>query len=59
MVNPVRSVAQYLSNSEIAMRIETAPGTVKRHLENLYAKLGVRNRFEAMAIAKQHLRSNA
>ncbi|MCB1559602.1 MAG: helix-turn-helix transcriptional regulator [Xanthomonadales bacterium] len=34
-------------NREIADRLQISPGTVKRHLENLYAKLGVSGRAEA------------
>lgn len=34
-------------NAEIAGLLGIRPGTVKRHLENLYAKLGVGNRIEA------------
>lgn len=35
------------SNAEIACLLAIQPGTVKRHLENLYAKLGVENRHAA------------
>ena len=34
-------------NAEIAGLLGIRPGTVKRHLENLYAKLGVGNRTDA------------
>jgi len=33
-----------LSNKEIARKLEVAEGTVKIHLNNIYAKLGVNNR---------------
>jgi DNA-binding CsgD family transcriptional regulator len=35
------------TNGEIALLLGIRPGTVKRHLENLYAKLGVENRHAA------------
>ena len=35
--------------SEIAVRLSIAPGTVRRHLENVYRKLGVHTRTAALA----------
>jgi DNA-binding CsgD family transcriptional regulator len=35
------------SNPQIAKRLSIAPGTVKKHLEHVYAKLGVKTRTEA------------
>lgn len=46
-------VAQGLTNAQIADRIRVGPGTVKRHLEELYARLNARNRMEAVAAGKQ------
>jgi DNA-binding NarL/FixJ family response regulator len=40
----LRLVAAGLGNKEIAARLFIAPGTVKRHLENVFAKIGVRTR---------------
>ena len=40
-------VARGCSNREIADALSLAPGTVKKHLDNIFAKLGVRNRIEA------------
>lgn len=40
-------VARGKSNAEIAAALFIAPGTVKKHLEHIYAKLGVRTRTEA------------
>ena len=40
-------VARGCSNAEIAYALSVAPGTIKKHLDNIYAKLGVRNRVEA------------
>ena len=44
-------VAQGLSNAQIAATLRLAPGTVKKHLEHLYGKLGVSRRSEAAARA--------
>jgi DNA-binding CsgD family transcriptional regulator len=40
-------VALGLTNAEVAERLWISPGTVRRHLENVYAKLGVRTRTAA------------
>lgn len=40
-----------LSNAEIAQCLGTSPNTVRTHVQNLLAKLGVRSRFEAAVIA--------
>jgi DNA-binding CsgD family transcriptional regulator len=42
-------VAAGLTNAAIAERLWISPGTVKKHLDNVYAKLGVRNRAAAVA----------
>jgi DNA-binding CsgD family transcriptional regulator len=41
-------VAAGLTNAAIAHRLWVSPGTVKKHLENVYAKLGVANRVAAV-----------
>lgn len=43
-------LVQGLTNSEIARSVGVSPNTVKFHLRNLYDKLGVRNRAEAVAL---------
>ena len=42
-----------LSNAEIAERLFIAHGTAKRHVNNIYLKLGVHHRAEAAAKARQ------
>lgn len=44
-------VAHGRTNAEVARLLSVSPGTVKRHLEHVYAKLGVHRRTEAAAIA--------
>lgn len=47
----VRLVSQGLSNSEIADRLVLSPGTVKVHVSNIIAKLGVRDRVQIVVAA--------
>ena len=42
-----------LSNQEMADRLVIAEGTLKRHIANLYQKLGVHNRTQAIRYFKQ------
>ncbi|WP_425511269.1 response regulator transcription factor [Pseudomarimonas salicorniae] len=42
-----------LSNKQIARELNLSENTVKTHLGNLYAKLGVGRRTEALAVARQ------
>jgi DNA-binding CsgD family transcriptional regulator len=46
----VELVAAGLTNAEIATRLWVAPSTVKKHLENVYAKLGVGRRTAAATL---------
>jgi LuxR family maltose regulon positive regulatory protein len=50
---------QGLSNRDIGAKIFVSENTVKYHLKNIYAKLGVKNRMEAcnVALARGLLRS--
>jgi LuxR family maltose regulon positive regulatory protein len=45
-------IAAGLTNPEIAGRLFIAKGTVKRHINNIYGKLQVRHRTEAIARAR-------
>jgi DNA-binding CsgD family transcriptional regulator len=45
-------VAEGRTNAEIAETLWLAPGTVRRHLENVFAKLGVHTRTAAAAFAR-------
>ena len=47
----IRLVAEGLSNKEIAKSLAISPRTVNFHLDNLFAKLGVRSRTEAAILA--------
>ena len=49
----VELLAEGMSNGEIALTLTIAPTTVRKHLENIYAKLGVHTRTAAVARARQ------
>jgi DNA-binding NarL/FixJ family response regulator len=48
-------VAQGKSNSEIGSILGSAESTVKKHLGNMFEKLGVENRASLMVLALEHL----
>jgi LuxR family maltose regulon positive regulatory protein len=49
----LRLIDAGLANAEIAHRLVIATGTVKRHLNNLYGKLGVESRTQAIARGRE------
>ena len=46
-------VAEGQTNGEIAARLWISPGTVRKHLDNTYAKLGVHTRTAAAAFLRR------
>jgi LuxR family maltose regulon positive regulatory protein len=51
-IEVLRAVAGGLSNAEAGKKLYLSPFTIKKHLENIYSKLGVRNRTEAIGKAQ-------
>jgi two-component system, NarL family, nitrate/nitrite response regulator NarL len=47
----IRLVTEGLSNKGIGLRLNVTEGTIKVHLHNIFAKLGVTNRTELAALA--------
>jgi DNA-binding NarL/FixJ family response regulator len=50
----LRLIAAGRSNVEIAQRLYITPATVKTHINNLFAKTGVRDRAQAVTYAFRH-----
>lgn len=50
----VRLVSRGATNEEIGAELEISANTVKNHLRNILAKLGLRNRAQAVTYAIQH-----
>jgi LuxR family maltose regulon positive regulatory protein len=46
-------VAAGLSNSQLADKLIVTVGTVKKHLNNIYGKLGVASRTQAIALGRE------
>jgi predicted ATPase/DNA-binding NarL/FixJ family response regulator len=53
-VEILRLLPQGLTNTQIAEALFVSPRTVQTHLTNLYGKLGVEGRAEAIAVAVRH-----
>ncbi|HET9243474.1 MAG TPA: HD domain-containing phosphohydrolase [Gaiella sp.] len=53
-VEVLRLIARGRSNREVAQQLFISPKTVGRHVENLYAKLGVSSRAAAAVFAMEH-----
>lgn len=52
-IEVLQHIAEGLSNKEIARELIISPGTVKKHLNNIYTKLNVHSRTQALARAKE------
>ncbi len=52
-IEVLRLMAAGLSNQEIADQLIVAIGTVKKHTHNIYGKLGVRSRTQALLLARE------
>jgi LuxR family maltose regulon positive regulatory protein len=52
-VEVLQLIATGLSNADAGRKLFIAPSTVKKHLENIYSKLGTRNRTQAIARARE------
>ena len=50
----LRAMAGGLTNAEIAAALYLSPATVKTHINNAFARIGVRNRVEALRYAMRH-----
>jgi DNA-binding NarL/FixJ family response regulator len=53
-VEVLRLISRGRSNREVAQQLFISPKTVGRHVENLYAKIGVSSRAAAAVFAMEH-----
>ncbi len=53
----MRLVEQALSNRQIASRLEITEATVKRHLNNIFVKLGAKSRLDAANLFRSRVRN--
>jgi DNA-binding NarL/FixJ family response regulator len=53
-VEVLRLIARGRTNREVAEHLVISPKTVGRHVENLYAKIGVSSRAAAAVFAMEH-----
>jgi DNA-binding CsgD family transcriptional regulator len=58
-VEVLRLLGEGLTNAEIAARLYISTKTVATHVDNVFAKLQLRNRAEAAAFAHRHLPTDA
>jgi LuxR family maltose regulon positive regulatory protein len=49
----LRLIDAGLSNQQIADKLSVAPSTVKTHINNIYGKLGVQTRVQAVTRARE------
>lgn len=54
----LKSIADGLSNQDIADKLFLSQGTVKNYISNLYSKIGVKNRATAIKYWKEHHKKN-
>ncbi|MBK8712703.1 MAG: response regulator transcription factor [Niastella sp.] len=55
----IEEVSNGLIDKEIATKIYISTGTVKKHIQNIFKKMGVRNRVEASMKYQFELKVNA
>jgi DNA-binding NarL/FixJ family response regulator len=50
----LKQLSTGLKYEQIAQNLFLSVGTVRKHVENIYAKLHVHNKLEAISMARQH-----
>ena len=51
-------ISQGLSNREVSRQLNLSEGTVKLHLQNIYSRLGLRNRTALTVFALREMQSD-